>query len=320
MCAEVDNSKQRDFDKCIEEGRIKDSVNLLRAYEDSITVSPNVAYKMLSLIPLDISEENERQQQVLTSYIYSYLKRHSLLRGFGYVPATPAYLPVSSKDIDVPDLEKATGFELKALTPRGTQFTWQFAGLAVCTIEYLISRELGLDPMRVLPATALVFILDRVLISGAAFESLYRFFFPQYKEKVIKHEAGHFLLAYLMGCPIQGYFISAWDAFKSGIMGQAGTIFFDNDLSTQLNANKVTRTAIDRYSIVVMGGIAAEALQYNKAEGGASDEETLVRFLVGLIPPWDQKRVLNQVGSDKDLSCWLALVLVGADSAVIRSS
>ncbi len=80
-----------------------------------------------------------------------------------------------------------------------------------------------------------------------------------------------------------------------GIMGQAGTIFFDNDLSTQLSANKVTRTAIDRYSIVVMGGIAAEALQYDKAEGGASDEETLVRFLVGLVPPWDQKRVLNQV-------------------------
>ena len=43
-----------------------------------------------------------------------------------------------------------------------------------------------------------------------------------------------------------------------------------------------------------MGGIAAEAVEYDKAEGGASDEETLVQFLVGLIPPWDQKRVLNQ--------------------------
>jgi hypothetical protein len=43
-----------------------------------------------------------------------------------------------------------------------------------------------------------------------------------------------------------------------------------------------------------MGGIAAEAVEYDRAEGGASDEETLVSFLVGLIPPWDQKRVLNQ--------------------------
>ena len=40
-------------------------------------------------------------------------------------------------------------------------------------------------------------------------------------------------------------------------------VFFDNDLSTQLKANKVTRTAIDRYTIVLMAGIAAEALTVN---------------------------------------------------------
>lgn len=83
---------------------------------------------------------------------------------------------------------------------------------------------------------------------------------------MIKHEAGHFLLAYLMGCPIQGFFLSAWDAAKAGIRGQAGTVFFDNDLSNQLNANKVTRSAIDRYTIVLMGGIAAEAMTYEQAE------------------------------------------------------
>ena len=34
--------------------------------------------------------------------------------------------------------------------------------------------------------------------------------------------------------------------------------------------------------------------QYEQAEGGASDESALVNFLVGLSPPWDQKRVFNQ--------------------------
>lgn len=192
------------------------------------------------------SQENELQQQVLTSYIYSYLKRKELLKGFGYIPATPVYLPITSKDIDVPDMERATGFDLKALTPRGTQFTWQFAGLAVCAAEYYIAQELGLDPMQIVPLTALVFFIDNIVLSGAIFETVYRFFLPKYKEKVIKHEAGHFLLAYLLGCPIQGFFLSAWDASRSGIMGQAGTVFFDNDLSSQLSANKVTRTAIDR--------------------------------------------------------------------------
>ena len=56
----------------------------------------------------------------------------------------------------------------------------------------------------------------------------------------------------------------------------------------------MTRTAIDRYTIVLMAGIAAEAITYQQAEGGASDEAALVNFLVGLSPPWDQQRVFNQ--------------------------
>jgi len=146
----------------------------------------------------------------------------------------------------------------------------------------------------VVPISALAVVLDRVLLSGAVFESFSRLLFPKYKRKVIQHEAGHFLLAYLLGCPIQGFFLSAWDASSAGIRGQAGTVFFDNDLSSQLRANKVTRTAVDRYTIVLMAGIAAEALTYQQAEGGASDESALVNFLVGLSPPWDQQRVFNQ--------------------------
>ena len=39
--------------------------------------------------------------------------------------------------------------------------------------------QLGLDPMRVIPATALIFLADRLILSGATFESVYRFLFPQ---------------------------------------------------------------------------------------------------------------------------------------------
>ena len=65
--------------------------------------------------------------------------------------------------------------------------------------------------------------VNSALLSGAIFESATRLLFPAYKQKVIQHEAGHFLLAYLLGCPIQGYFLSAWDASTAGIRGQAGT-------------------------------------------------------------------------------------------------
>jgi hypothetical protein len=39
---------------------------------------------------------------------------------------------------------------------------------------------------------------------------------------------------------------------------------------------------IHRY---LLTGIAAEAVQYGKAEGGASDEQSLVGFLTAIQPP-----------------------------------
>ena len=42
----------------------------------------------------------------------------------------------------------------------------------------------------------------------------YQFLFPQYKKKVVRHEAGHFLLAYLLGIPVRGCITSAREAQK----------------------------------------------------------------------------------------------------------
>jgi hypothetical protein len=59
-------------------------------------------------------------------------------------------------------LEKTIGMGLAALTPRGTEFSWQLAGLAVCASEYVLANLVGVDPIRtVIPFTALGFILDR---------------------------------------------------------------------------------------------------------------------------------------------------------------
>eukprot|EP00287_Rhodomonas_sp_CCMP768_P008613 CAMPEP_0196734234 /NCGR_PEP_ID=MMETSP1091-20130531/13030_1 /TAXON_ID=302021 /ORGANISM="Rhodomonas sp., Strain CCMP768" /LENGTH=450 /DNA_ID=CAMNT_0042077713 /DNA_START=110 /DNA_END=1459 /DNA_ORIENTATION=- len=292
--ADDEDATQEKFNALVEKSSAKEAINLLRANED-LAVSDVQGWKLLNSIPLELSEKTETEQQILTSLAYSSLRKKKLLRAFGCVEPSPLSLPYASKDIDVPTLESTISLPLKALTPRGTQFAWQIAGLVLCTIEYQIASGLGIDPLKtVIPLTAAAFVVDRLALSGAVFESAYRLLFPVYKEKVIKHEAGHFLLAYLLGCPIQGFFLSAWDATRAGIRGQAGTVFFDNDLSTQLNANKVTRTAIDRYTIVLMGGIAAEAISFEQAEGGASDESALVNFLIGLTPAWSQERVLNQ--------------------------
>ena len=61
--------------------------------------------------------------------------------------------------------------------------------------------------------------------------------------------------------------------------GAAGTAFFDPELNAAARRGRITRSVIDRYCIVVMGGIAAEAVSYGSAEGGKDDETALISFL-----------------------------------------
>ena len=59
------------------------------------------------------------------------------------------------------------------------------------------------------------------------------------------------------------------DVFQlgSGLSGaQGGTVFADPILSKQMAQGKLTKSSIDRFTIVLMGGIAAEAINYGSSE------------------------------------------------------
>ncbi|MGF1992308.1 MAG: ATP-dependent Zn protease [Nostoc sp. ZfuVER08] len=104
-------------------------------------------------------------------------------------------------------------------------------------------------------------------------------FKSEHRDRVIHHEAGHFLVAHLLGIPVTGYTLSAWEAWKQGQGGQGGVTFDDSELASQLEVGKITAQMLDRYCTVWMAGIAAETLVFNNAEGGTDDKNKLIQVL-----------------------------------------
>jgi hypothetical protein len=97
-----------------------------------------------------------------------------------------------------------------------------------------------------------------------------------YRQRIVQHEAGHFLVAYLLDIPITGYTLSAWESFRQGRSAQGGVMFAppQADISSRL---------LEQYCTVWMAGIAAEKLVYDRAEGGGEDRQKLrgVLFIAG---------------------------------------
>ena len=237
--------------------------------------------------------------------MYNTLKELNHLRLFG-AAANDNYLAGGSKIVTAPILEKITNLSITALTPKSSN-TLLVAGGIFAVMEGVISLITGVDYNLFIGVTILAALLDSILINGAIFETIQKIIMPDYFKKVLRHEAGHFLIAYLLGCPVEGCVLSSWDALKDPRFGgrrtglSAGTSFFDDQLSKQVNGKMpMNRSTIDRYSAIVMGGIAAEAINYGGADGGASDEMALIRFLTQISPrgggatAWNAEKIRNQ--------------------------
>lgn len=104
----------------------------------------------------------------------------------------------------------------------------------------------------------------------------------EHRDRIVRHEAGHFLVAYFLGIPITGYTLTAWEAFKQGLPGSGGVTFDSQALSpNSLNAGEI-RLTLERFCTVWMAGIAAETLIYGNAEGGVEDRQKLRDALTSL--------------------------------------
>ncbi len=105
------------------------------------------------------------------------------------------------------------------------------------------------------------------------------------RDRIIKHEAGHFLVAYLLDIPVSGYALNAWEAFQQGQAAQGGVQFDDRQLNEQLQKGQITAQMLDRYCTVWMAGIAAETIAYGNATGGAEDRLKLQAVLSQINTP-----------------------------------
>lgn len=279
-----------------------------RSIEDA-TISSAVEFRALDKARADMSQ------------LYQLLREEGRLQVFGAIgrlppkslqlivpPSGPIYPTSGSKIITPTLLETVTSMEMSSLTPQPTNFLL-YGGAILASLEAIVSLVSGINFNFLVVTTLLLALADQILVSGAVFETALRIFRPEMTTRITKHEAGHFLCAYLLGCPVEGVVLSTWAALQDGRFAgragsavSAGTSYYDIDLSEQIAGLKpLTRDSIDRYSIIVMGGIAAEAMEYGGADGGAGDEEALVRFLRSLNPrstnavaAWTPELIRNQ--------------------------
>ena len=87
---------------------------------------------------------------------------------------------------------------------------------------------------------------------------------PRYRRRLAYHEAGHFLVGYLVGLEVDSY-----DA-ATGAGGRSSVQF-----SSRVDTVGASHEVLDRLAVVSMAGIAGEVVACGDAEGGTADVQML---------------------------------------------
>ncbi|GFQ01831.1 hypothetical protein PHJA_002327100 [Phtheirospermum japonicum] len=243
----------------------------------------------------------------LVGNAYAFLKDRGFLPNFGKYRNIVLEGP---REVTPTVLKSSTGLEASKLSPK----KWGVSGSSSLFLIALLAGgsvliNNGIDIRPNLAAVLGLSMLDAVFLGGTCLAQI-SCYWPPYKRRILVHEAGHLLVAYLMGCPIRGVILDPIIAMQMGIqgqlldfslkfdvvvferIGQAGTQFWDEKLQNELAQGRITGTAFDRYCMVLFAGIAAEALVYGEAEGGENDENLFRSISVLLEPPLSVAQVI----------------------------
>ncbi len=197
------------------------------------------------------------------------------------------------------------------------------------TMASLLGPIVDLSPavVAVFAAVGLgIFSLDQLGLGGrigAILTDSLAWTSAEHRQRVLHHEAGHFLAAVLLDFPIEAYTLNAWESWRQGIPGQGGVVFGPRDPATAAQP-MLTPQTVDRYCQVWMAGIAAEQLIYGNVEGGGDDTVALGLFwqALGRSPaevPLKQRWATLQAKTllEKHRDTFDALVVAMADRAPV---
>jgi uncharacterized membrane protein YidH (DUF202 family) len=192
-------------------------------------------------------------------------------------------------------------------------------GVFMMTLSFFITPIFHISPT--IPALITFSLLSFFTVDTLGLENqgitliLDRFLSKKERERIIIHEAGHFLTAYLLEIPITNYSLTAWDAFQQRQKGQGGVIFDQKKLFSQPIKIGQIPIILEKFCTVLMAGIAAEKLHYDQVEGGEEDRQQLQKILqdCGIPSPifpqkesWSKLQATNLIKQNQ--SAYLALV------------
>ncbi|KAI8475990.1 MAG: hypothetical protein J3K34DRAFT_4351 [Monoraphidium minutum] len=247
--------------------------------------------------------EVDRSQESAARALVEQAEARGLLRAFGRGRQLPKQLyTIEELRLNKVEPEKLLAPNDETLA-RVRNITQAAAAAGLAALAWTSFDEWGgFDVTRVVAALAGVtftLVADQVANGGGGealvVDTLGRLLDPKYGKRVALHEAGHLLIAYLLGVMPKAYTLSSLDAFMRyrALNIQAGTTFCDTAFEAEVSSGRLSGGTLDKYTCVALAGVVTEYLRFGQAEGGVGDVAQLDQLMRAL--GFTQKKADGQV-------------------------
>eukprot|EP00250_Pteridium_aquilinum_P004002 c14256_g1_i1 orf=83-1165(+) len=234
---------------------------------------------ILRRLDLELAAGNETQALSLVA--------SAELRGFGSAAQVPQRL-YSIADLRLNDIEASRFLSPVDSTLGDVRRNLQIAAAFGSIVLWQTLQPTQIEALSAFLALLLISGIDLVVYNGGVeallLDTVGRIVSEKYKTRVAQHEAGHFLIAYLLGILPKSYTLSSLDAYRreGSFNVQAGTTFVDTEFQDEVKSGKLSAGSLNKYSCIALAGVAAEYLLFGVAEGGLADIQQLDRLLKSL--------------------------------------